>query len=58
VTVFQHATATGDQLQAVEIALRDSLPKAWWNLTFQWGGWYIVTALVVALALRKLLGVQ
>jgi len=58
VTVFQKATATGDQLQAIEIALRDSLPKAWWNLTFQWGGWYIVTALVVALALRRLLGVQ
>ena len=58
VTVFQKASATGDQLQAVEISLRDSLPKAWWNLTFQWGGWYIVTALVVALALRKLLGVQ
>ncbi len=58
VTVFQTVSATGDQLQAIEIALRDSLPKAWWNLTFQWGGWYIVTALVVALALRKVLGVQ
>jgi uncharacterized membrane protein (DUF106 family) len=58
VTVFQKESPTGDRLQAVEIALRDSLPKAWWNLTFQWGGWYIVTALVVALALRRLLGVQ
>jgi uncharacterized membrane protein (DUF106 family) len=58
VTVFRQSSPSGDRLQAVEIALRDSLPKAWWNLTFQWGGWYIVTALVVALALRKLLGVQ
>lgn len=58
VTVFQKESETGDRLQALEIALRDSLPKAWWNLTFQWGGWYIVTALVVALALRRLLGVQ
>ncbi len=58
VTVFQRESPTGDRLQAVEIRLRDSLPPAWWNLTFQWGGWYILTALVVALALRRPLGVQ
>lgn len=52
VTVFNTATATQDQLQAVELKLAPSLPPAWWNLTFQWAGLYLAVALVVALILR------
>jgi uncharacterized membrane protein (DUF106 family) len=58
VTVFRSATPGQDRLQAVEIRLRDSMPAAWWNAGLQWGGLYLVAALAVALALRRLLNVH
>ena len=58
VTVLNDLTPGQDQLQAVEIKLADSLPAAWWNLTMQWGGLYLIVAVGVALALRSLLKVH
>ena len=52
VTSFNHASPTHDQLQAVEVKLAPSLPEKWWNLTWQWGGLYMIVTLVVALGLR------
>jgi uncharacterized membrane protein (DUF106 family) len=47
-----------DQLQAVEIVLAPSLPAAWWNLTWQWGGLYMIVCLIVAMGLRWLLKIN
>jgi uncharacterized membrane protein (DUF106 family) len=58
VRVFERQSPRQDRLQAVELKLRDSLPAAWWNLWLQWGGLYLLAALVVALLLRRLLRVQ
>jgi uncharacterized membrane protein (DUF106 family) len=58
VTSFNAASPTHDQLQAVEIKLAPSLPEAWWNLTWQWGGLYMLVTLAVALGLRYLLKIN
>lgn len=58
VTVFSRGTPGQDRLQAVELRLADSLPAAWWNLKLQWGGLYLLVALVVALPLRRLLKIH
>jgi uncharacterized membrane protein (DUF106 family) len=58
VTVFDHGSPRQDRLQAVEFKLSDSLPSAWWNLWLQWGGLYLLAAMVVALGLRRLLKVH
>jgi uncharacterized membrane protein (DUF106 family) len=58
VTLIRDASPGQDRLQAVEFRLRDSMPSAWWNVWLQWGGLYLLSALVVALALRRLLRVQ
>ncbi len=58
VTTLNEASATQDRIQAVEIKLAPSLPEAWWNLTLQWGGLYLIVAVGVALALRYLLKVN
>lgn len=58
VTTLNVASPTKDQLQAVEIALAPSLKAAWWNLTLQWGGLYLLTAVGVAGALRFILKVN
>ena len=58
VTVVRASSPGQDRLQAVELKLKDSLPSAWWNVWLQWGGLYLLAALVVALALRRLLNVQ
>jgi uncharacterized membrane protein (DUF106 family) len=58
VTTFSESSPAQDQLQAVEIQLAPSLPEAWWNLTWQWGGLYMIVTLVVALGLRYLLKIN
>lgn len=58
VTMVRASSPGQDRLQAVELKLRDSVPSAWWNLWLQWGGLYLVAAMIVALALRRLLNVQ
>lgn len=58
VTLFDHATPRQDRLQALELKLADSVPAAWWNLQLQWGGLYLLAALVVALLLRRIMKVQ
>jgi uncharacterized membrane protein (DUF106 family) len=58
VTTFNAASPTHDQLQAVEVKLAPSLPEAWWNLTWQWGGLYMIVTLVVALGLRFVLKIN
>lgn len=58
VTMFDHASPRQDRLQAVELKLADSIPAAWWNLKLQWGGLYLLAAMVVALLLRYLMKVQ
>jgi uncharacterized membrane protein (DUF106 family) len=58
VTTLNGPTPTHDQLQAVEIKLVPSLPEAWWNLTWQWGGLYMIVTLAVALGLRWLLKIN
>jgi uncharacterized membrane protein (DUF106 family) len=58
VTTFNKASSTHDQLQAVEVKLTPSLPEKWWNLTWQWGGLYMIVTLVVALGLRWLLKIN
>jgi uncharacterized membrane protein (DUF106 family) len=58
VVLVRSASPGQDRMQAVEIKLRDSVPSAWWNVWLQWGGLYLLAALVVALALRRLLNVQ
>lgn len=58
VTTFHGASPAHDQLQAVEIKLAPSLPVAWWNLTWQWGGLYMIVTLAVALGLRYLLKIN
>ncbi len=58
VTVFAGATQAQDSLQALEVKLSPSMPAAWWNLTLQWGGLYLLVAVGVALILRFSLGVQ
>lgn len=58
VTVFEKASPRQDRLQAVELKLADSVPSAWWNLMLRWGGLYLLAAMVVALALRRVMKVQ
>lgn len=58
VTTLSDPTAAQDQLEALEIKLDPSLPAAWWNLTLQWGGLYLLVAVGLALALRYLLKVN
>jgi uncharacterized membrane protein (DUF106 family) len=58
VTTLNDVTSAQDQLEAVEIKLDPSLPPAWWNLTLQWGGLYLIVAVGLALALRYLLKVN
>ena len=58
VTTFNEASPTHDQLQAVEFKLTPSLPEAWWNLTWQWGGLYMIVTLAVALGLRWVLKIN
>jgi len=58
VTTFNGVSPTHDQLQAVEVKLTPSLPEAWWNLTWQWGGLYMIVTLAVALGLRWLLKIN
>ncbi|HYE99193.1 MAG TPA: hypothetical protein VEJ18_09800 [Planctomycetota bacterium] len=58
VTVFSRGTPGQDRLQAVELRLADSLPPAWWNLKLQWGGLYLLVALLVALPLRWIMKIQ
>jgi hypothetical protein len=58
VTTVGKPTPSQDALQAVEIKLAPSLPAAWWNLTWQWGGLYMIVTLVVAMGLRYLLKIN
>jgi uncharacterized membrane protein (DUF106 family) len=58
VTTLNGPSKMHDQLQAVEIKLTPSLPEAWWNLTWQWGGLYMLVTLAVALGLRYLLKIN
>ena len=58
VTTFNGVSPAHDQLQAVEVKLTPSLPVAWWNFTWQWGGLYMLVTLVVALGLRYLLKIN
>jgi len=58
VTTIGKPTRSLDALQAVEIKLAPSLPEAWWNLTWQWGGLYMIVTLVVAMGLRYLLKIN
>jgi len=58
VTTVNEPSPAQDQLQAIEIKLAPSLPEAWWNLTWQWGGLYMIVTLAVALGLRFLLKVN
>jgi uncharacterized membrane protein (DUF106 family) len=58
VTTVNEASPAQDQLQAVAFKLAPSLPEAWWNLTLQWGGLYLIVAVGLALALRYLLKVN
>ena len=58
VTTVGEPTSAQDRLQAIEIKLAPSLPAAWWNLTWQWGGLYMIVTLVVAMGLRWLLKIN
>jgi uncharacterized membrane protein (DUF106 family) len=58
VTSLNAASPSHDQLLAVEVKLAASLPPAWWNLTWQWGGLYMIVTLVVAMGLRYLLKIN
>jgi uncharacterized membrane protein (DUF106 family) len=58
VTTVGEPSPGQDRLQAIEIKLAPSLPEAWWNLTWQWGGLYMIVTLVVALGLRYLLKIN
>jgi uncharacterized membrane protein (DUF106 family) len=58
VTTVGEPTRAQDRLQAIEVKLAPSLPEAWWNLTWQWGGLYMIVTLVVAMGLRWLLKIN
>ena len=58
VTTVGAPSPAQDQLQAIEIKLAPSLPEKWWNLTWQWGGWYMIVTLIVAMGLRRLLNIN
>ena len=58
VTTVEDPSPGQDQLEAGEIKLEPSLKEAWWNLTLQWGGLYLIAAVAVAGALRWLLKVN
>lgn len=57
-TFFNWSTPGGDGLQLVQFNLRDSMPKAWWNLGWQWIGVYIIVAVVLGVGLRFALRVN
>ena len=57
-TTVNRASPAHDQMLAVEIKLAPSLPEAWWNLTLQWGGLYMLVTHAVALGLRYLLKIS
>ncbi|HEY3324657.1 MAG TPA: hypothetical protein VGP72_29665 [Planctomycetota bacterium] len=57
-TEFRTQSPTRDQLKNVMLGLTPSVEPAWWNLTLQWMGLYLVIAFTFGFGLRKVLGVQ
>jgi hypothetical protein len=51
-------TPTHDNLQAVELVLKDSVPAAWWNLKQKWLGVYLAVALLFGFGLRPIMRIQ
>lgn len=56
--VYRMESLTHDRLLALEFKLRDSIPSAWWNLTLQWMGVYLLAAVVFGVSLRRVMGIQ
>ena len=56
--VFNAETPTHDNLQAVELKLKDSVPAAWWNLKEKWIGLYLAVALLFGFGLRPIMRIQ
>lgn len=58
VTTVGKPTPAQDRLQAIEFKLAPSVKEAWWNLWLQWGGLYLLAAMVTAFPLRYILKVN
>jgi uncharacterized membrane protein (DUF106 family) len=58
VTTVGKPTPAQDRMQAVEFKLVPSVKEAWWNLWLQWGGLYLLAAMVTAFPLRYILKVN
>jgi hypothetical protein len=58
VTTVGKPTPAQDRLLAIEFKLTPSVKEAWWNLWLQWGGLYLLAAMVTAFPLRYILKVN
>ncbi|HUR38156.1 MAG TPA: hypothetical protein VM222_01630 [Planctomycetota bacterium] len=58
VTTVGKPTPAQDRMQAIEFKLVPSVKEAWWNLWLQWGGLYLLAAMVTAFPLRYILKVN
>jgi len=58
VTTVGKPTPAQDRLQAIEFKLTPSIREAWWNVWLQWGGLYLLAAMVTAFPLRYVLKVN
>jgi len=56
--IFNLETSTHDNLQAVELVLKDSVAAAWWNLNQKWLGVYLIVALAFGFGLRPIMRIQ
>jgi uncharacterized membrane protein (DUF106 family) len=57
-SVYRLESPSKDKLLALEFKLKDSVPEAWWNLTFRWMGIYLLAAVAFGVGLRRVMGIQ
>ena len=56
--VYRLESPTRDRMLALELKLQDTVPSAWWNLTMQWMGVYLLSAVAFGVGLRRIMGIQ
>jgi uncharacterized membrane protein (DUF106 family) len=56
--VYRMESPTRDKMLALELKLQDTVQPAWWNLTMQWMGVYLLSSIAFGVGLRRVMGIQ